>query len=86
MPQEVVDSVPVPADEFEIWAENVEVVTLFVRLQTQWRIMNGVFLGLNYQSVQFLFDAFEVKDRAQTLDDLQAMESAALMTLNKDRT
>lgn len=47
--------------------------------------MNGVFIGLNYQSVQFLFDAFKVEDKATLLDDLQAMESAALSTLNKDR-
>lgn len=84
-PPEVIGNVPVPAEDFEVWPENMEVVALFMRLQTQWRIMNGVFVGLNYQSVQFLFDAFEIKDKATMLDDLQAMEASALMALNKGR-
>ncbi len=84
-PADVVDAVPVPGEDFEVWPENVQALSLFMRLQTQWRIISGVIAGLNYQSVQFLFDVFEVEDKATMLDDLQAMESAALMALNKDR-
>ena len=84
-PAEVVGAVPVPAEDFEVWDENFPALSLFMRLQTQWRIINGVFAGINYQSIQFLFDVFKVEDKATMMDDLQAMESAALATLNKDR-
>lgn len=85
VPAEMVETVPVPAVDFEVWEENVQALSLFMRLQTQWRIINGVFAGINYQSIQFLFDVFKIEDQATILDDLQAMESAALAVLNKDR-
>lgn len=86
VPADVLDAMPVKQEYFEIWPENVEVVSLFVRLQTQWRIIGGVLAGLNYQSVQFLFDVFKVEDKATMMDDLQAMESAVLVALNKEKT
>lgn len=71
------------ADRFGVWEENAETVVMFMRLQTQWRVAEGVFLGLNYQSAEFLLKIHGVEDAAAMMDDLQAMEMAALHVLNK---
>ena len=68
---------------FEVWEENAAALRLFMRMQTQWNMLEGGFIGLNYQSLQFLFTIDKVEDQAEMLDDLQAMEIAALQILNK---
>ena len=56
---------------------------MFMRLQTQWNVIAGAFIGLNYQSAEFLFKIHGVVDAAAMMDDLQAMEVAALQVMNK---
>ena len=56
---------------------------MFMRLQTQWRVIDGGFLGLDYQSAEFLFKIHHVAEQAEMMNDLQAMEMAALQVLNK---
>ena len=56
---------------------------MFMRLQTQWRVIDGGFLGLDYQSAAFLFKIHDVANPAEMMNDLQAMEMAALRVLNK---
>ncbi len=56
---------------------------MFMRLQTQWHAIAGAFIGLNYQSAEFLFKIHHVADAAAMMDDLQAMEIAALQVMNK---
>ena len=56
---------------------------MFMRLQTQWRVIDGGFLGLDYQSAEFLFKIHHVAEQAEMMTDLQAMEMAALQVLNK---
>jgi len=52
---------------------------MFLRLSTQWVYAGmGVIVGLNYQSVEFLFKIYEVKDPKQMLEDLRAIETGAL--------
>jgi hypothetical protein len=70
-------------EDFEVLAENWETLSLFLRMGTQWTASNGVVLGMNYQSLEFLFRAFQVIDHAKTLDDIQAMESAAVAVMNE---
>lgn len=84
-PAEVLEQLqPDPsAQGFGVWEENAETVLMFMRLQTQWNVIPGGFLGLNYQSVEFLFKIHGVSDAAAMLDDLQAMEIAALQVMNK---
>lgn len=74
-----------PTDDglFGVWEENAEQVMMFMRLQTQWRVIDGGFVGLNYQSAEFLFKIHSVADQATMMNDLQAMEMAALQVLNK---
>ncbi len=70
-------------DHFDVWEENAPALRLFMKMQTQWNVLDGCFIGLNYQSLQFLFTIDKVEDPAEMLDDLQAMEIAALQVLNK---
>lgn len=68
---------------FEVWEENAETFGMFLKLQTQWNVIQGGFVGLNYQSVEFLVKIHNIADPAAFMDDLQAMEMAALRVLNK---
>lgn len=75
---------PDPTGEmFGIWEDNAETVLMFMRLQTQWNVIAGAFIGLNYQSAAFLFKIHSVANEAEMMDDLQAMEIAALQVMNK---
>lgn len=84
-PAEMVEAAAAKPDEhlFPVWEENAETVMMFMRLQTQWNAIAGGFLGLNYQSAEFLIKIHDVADPAAMMDDLQAMELAALQVLNK---
>lgn len=84
-PAEMIDQAASGKDDelFGIWEDNAETVVMFMRLQTQWRVSDGVFLGLNYQSAEFLFKIHSVAEPAAMMTDLQAMEVAALQVLNK---
>lgn len=82
-PQDIVEALETHDDDFEVWEENLDVVSLFLRLQSQWVVsMSGV-VGLNYQSVRFLFKIYGITDEKQAFEDIQTMEYAALPILNK---
>ena len=85
MPAEMLESMQQTEKHFEVWPENADVLGLFLKLQTQWRIINGIVVGLDYPSVGFMMDLYSVKDRLQTFDDIQAMEVAALAAMNRSR-
>lgn len=82
-PQDIVDQVDQHDDDFEVWEDNFETLNIFLRLQSQWVVsMSGV-VGLNYQSVRYLFKIYGIENEKQTFEDLQLMEFAALPILNK---
>lgn len=85
VPSEMISDQSKAADgsTFAIWEDNASTMLMFMRLQTQWNVIAGCFLGLNYQSAAFLFKIHNVADEAEMMDDLQAMEIAALQVLNK---
>ena len=84
MPAEAIEAgSPEVDDDFAVWEENADTVVMFMRLQTQWRVIDGGFLGLDYQSAAFLFKIHHVANPAEMMNDLQAMEMAALQVLNK---
>lgn len=68
---------------FGVWEENAGSVVMFTRLQTQWNVVQGGFVGLNYQSVEFLLKIHGVENQSAMMEDLQAMEIAALQVLNQ---
>lgn len=88
MPQELADQIgrDTRPTDFEVWEENWPAVEMFVRVQTQWRIVGGmgaVYVGLDYQAVAWMFSIYNVENPKQVLEDLQVMEAAALPFLNK---
>jgi len=56
---------------------------MFLRVQTQWRTtMSGV-IGLDYAALQWLFRLYEVEEPRSLLEDLQVMEAAAMVVINR---
>ncbi len=57
---------------------------MFMRLQTQW-IMGGMgsVIGMNYQSIEFMFRTHEVRNRRELLTDIQEIERGALDAIAK---
>lgn len=68
---------------FSVWVENADSLSMFIRMQTQWNVVNGSFVGMHYPSVEFLIRIHGVENPSALMDDLQAMELAALQVLNK---
>ncbi|HSH98881.1 MAG: DUF1799 domain-containing protein [Methylophilaceae bacterium] len=66
----------------EVWPENLEVINMFLSLQTQWRSdMNGL-TGLDYAGVECALRMHEVSNPKQMFIEIQSMEGAALKELN----
>lgn len=66
---------PKKPDSLEIYPENWEVVQLFLRLQTQWRISpTGHRIGLEYQSIPPVCQAYGIEYTGELMCDLQLME------------
>lgn len=82
-PTEMIEAASREDVGFGVWQENAATLVMFLRLQTQWRVVAGGFLGLNYQSVEFLLKMHQVADPLGMLEELQAMEVAALQVLNR---
>ena len=58
-------------------------VEMFLRVQTQSRTtMSGV-IGLDYAALQWLFRLYEVEEPRSLLEDLQVMEAAAMVVINR---
>jgi hypothetical protein len=72
-----------PESDFEVWEENWSAVEMFLRCQTQWRTTMGGLLGLDYGAVAWLLRLYEVEDQRSLLEDLQIMEAAVLIKINK---
>jgi hypothetical protein len=75
------------AEICEVWEENWPVVELFMGLGTQWAVLAGfgasMHMGLPSTAIEAELRMRRVKNRAQVLDDLRAMERAALPILNQ---
>jgi len=72
-------------DVFEVWPENWAALQMFLRLQTQWNVgVNGV-IGLNYQSLEFLFRIYETKKPRKMLEKIRLIERGALDAIRRAR-
>ncbi len=69
--------------QFEVWPEHEDAVMLFLQCQTQWRVGGSGVVGLDYGVVLQMMDLYAVRDRRQTLEDLQIMECRARELINK---
>jgi len=71
---------------FEVLPCNWESIKIFLNIQTQWRIDQGVIYGLDYNAVAFIFKLKKkkIKKPLEILADLQVLEAKIVETLNKD--
>ena len=73
-------------DKFVVWDENWEIVEMFLRMQTQWRMSFAGPTGLDYAALDWLCRLYSVKDPATLLEGLQVMEVTALSCFNKKKS
>lgn len=69
-------------EDFEVLEENWEIVMMFMRLQTQWQVTMGGFVGLRYETLPWLCGLYSVEEPRTMLEGIQVMEAAALQKLN----
>tara|TARA_R100000426_G_C4740020_1_gene79242 strand:- start:31 stop:348 length:318 start_codon:yes stop_codon:yes gene_type:complete len=71
---------------FEVLPCNWESIKIFLNIQTQWRIDQGVIYGLDYNAVAFIFKLKKkkIKKPLEILADLQVLEAKIVETLNKE--
>lgn len=73
-------------EDFILWEEHKDVLDLFMRSQTQWRISGlGQVTGFCYDSVLAIAKLYEYDDLKSVIEDLQIMEIKAIEILNKDK-
>jgi len=73
-------------EHFEVWEENWEALMMFLRMQTQWTVTMGGYVGLKYEvllGASGLMSLYDVENPREMLESLQVMEAAALSELNK---
>ena len=71
--------------DFELWEENLEIVRMFIRMQTQWNVGFSGPVGLNYPSLEWLCKLYAVGDPVAIFEGIQVMESAALAYFQESR-
>lgn len=81
-PPEVVAAITT-ADTFEIWLENLESLSVFMGLLTQWTYGPRGVVGLNYAGVQASLTMSGVECTPRLFADIQAMETAALKKMRE---
>lgn len=79
---------PDPPEPFEVWAENVAALEIFLSLSTQWRAAapGGPVTGFDYGGVRAVFWArgVRLRDRERLFGDVQVMERAAAAVFNAE--
>lgn len=58
---------------------------MFLRLQTQWNVVMGGYVGMRYEVLQWFCDLYLIEDRQAMVEGIRIMEAAALKKLNKER-
>jgi hypothetical protein len=59
---------------------------MFLRMQTQWNVTMGGYVGLRYEvllGAGGLMSLYDIENPRELLEDIQVMEAAALVELNK---
>ncbi len=70
--------------EYEVLDDNWDIVMMFLRMQTQWLVEMGAYVGLNYQSLEWLCRLYSIKgeNARSVFEGIQTMEAAALGIMN----
>ena len=69
-----------------MWEENWDALMMFLRMQTQWTVTMGGYVGLKYEvllGASGLMSLYDVENPREMLESLRVMEAAALSELNK---
>lgn len=69
----------------EVWDENWEALTIFLRLQTQWNMGMAGPTGLNYQALETIIRLYKVDDPVTVFEKVQVIERAAIVKLNSKK-
>lgn len=77
------DKVEKKEDAFEVWPENWDAVGMFLRVQTQWIVGMSGAVGLNYQSLEFLFKLYRTKKRKEVFEEICEIEFGALEAMKR---
>ena len=56
---------------------------MFLRCQTQWRVVMSGIIGLDYTSVLEMIKLYNIEDSVVMIEKIQIIESAALQAINK---
>ena len=73
--------------EVSVWACNAESFLVFLNLQTQWRVVPGRLVGLDYTAIEPVLRLMAVEPGRWPVlfDDLRAMEGAALKAVHVEK-
>lgn len=69
----------------EVWDENWEALTMFLRLQTQWNMGMAGPTGLNYQALETIIRLYKVDDPVTVFEKVQVIERSAIVKLNSKK-
>ncbi|MGZ3743860.1 MAG: DUF1799 domain-containing protein [Pseudobdellovibrionaceae bacterium] len=76
---------PQKASDLEVFEENKDAVNVFISVLTQWNTGGmGTIVGLNYQSVEFVFRLLKIKNQADCFAKIRVMESHALKLIKDE--
>jgi len=70
-------------NDCEIIPDAYPAVSMFLRVQTQWRVGMGGVIGLDYGAVRWLFELEQVSNPAELLEDLQVIEAKVVEILSQ---
>lgn len=81
---EIEKNLGIQSEETECWPENWDAFEIFSSMSTQWNVGIKGAIGLRYESLPVLFEAFgiETKSRAEMIQSLRIMENEALHVIN----
>lgn len=73
----------VPVEHFVVIPSAWPAVSLFLKVQTQWRTAMGALIGFDYSAVRWCVELMGFDDPLGVLEDLQVIEGRLIETLNK---
>lgn len=75
------DLVPDGRDDYEVTPDAWPAVSMFLKVQTQWRVGMGGVIGLDYGALRWCFELEEVENPRELLEDLQVIEGRVVEIL-----
>ncbi|ADP06619.1 phage protein [Synechococcus phage S-CBS1] len=77
------DLVPDGRDDYEVTPDAWPAVSMFLKVQTQWRVGMGAVIGLDYGALRWCFELEEVDNPRELLEDLQVIEGRVVEILSQ---